>query len=147
MKKILSLALLVALAVALLTGCQPASVSGYATVVVGGTEEIKVNLDEVEITNGVLSVLEYLENKGELDFEAEGGDFGAYLTKVGSIEQNFAEGKYVGVWTSNESDFDVTAYAQTKTYKGVTLTTSGVGVSSMSVKDGVIIYFDYISYD
>ena len=146
MKKIIILLLSVVIALTALTGCQPESISGHATVVVGEAE-FTVDLDKVEITDGVFSVLEYLKSEGELDYTAEEGAFGAYLIKVGDIEQNMLEGKYVGIWTNVEADFDVSAYASTKEYKDMTLISSGVGVSQMTITDGAVILFDYISYD
>jgi hypothetical protein len=146
MKKIIVLLLSVMMALTALVGCQPESINGYATVVVGD-EEFSVDLDKVEITDGVFSILEYLKNEGELEYTAQEGTYGAFLTKVGSIEENMAEGKYVGIWTSVEADFDVSVYASTKEYKGMTLTSSGVGVNQMTITDGAVILFDYISYE
>lgn len=147
MKKLLSLTLALLLAFSALVGCQPQNVSGYATVAVGGDEEFTVDLGKVEITDGAMSILEYLKNEGELDYEATDGAYGAYLTKVGSIEENATGGKYVGIWTSVEEDFDVSAYATTKEYKGKTLTSAGVGISQMTITDGAVIYIDYIVYE
>ena len=146
MKKIICLLLTVIIALSALVGCQPTNVNGHATVVVGESE-FSVDLDKVEITDGVFSVLEYLKNEGELDYTAQESTYGAYLTQVGEIEENMLEGKYVGIWTSVEADFDVSAYASTKEYKGMTLTSSGVGVSQMTITDGAVILFDYISYE
>ena len=82
---------------------------------------------------------------GELVFEYEADEtaYGAYLTKVGSIANDSSKGKYVYVWTSVEEDFDTSAYALTVEYKGQTLTSSGLGISGMSVHDGAIIYVSY----
>lgn len=147
MKKLLSLTLVLIMALTVFVSCQPQNVNGYLTVVVGGDEEFEVDLDKVEITEGALSVLEYLKNEGKLDYTASEGAYGAFLTKVGDVEENAAEGKYVGIWTSVAKDFDTSAYATTKEYKGTTLTSAGVGISQLTLTDGAVIYIDYIIYE
>lgn len=118
--------------------------AGVVTVVVAADSNVdvfEVNISDVEITEGALSVLKYLKGKGELDFEATESTYGAYLTKVGDVVANDEEFVYVAIYTSVDSDKDVSAYATTVEYEGITLTSSGLGISSMSVKDGAVLYF------
>ena len=121
---------------------------GEARIVIMDVEptEYTVPLDALGTSGGVLGALEYLKENEGLTYTAIDGGYGAYLTALGSLEQNAAEGKYLYVYTSVASDMDVSAYAQTVEYDGISLTSSGVGISEMTLTDGVIIYFTYIIY-
>ena len=148
--KIASLILLAALLALALCGCGAKSDgAGTVTVVVAsddGVTEYPVDLSELALDEGALSVLKYLKAEGKLDYEASEGIYGAFLTRVGDIVANDAECTYVALYTSVAKDIDVSAYATTVEYGGVTLTSSGVGISSMSVKDGAVLYFCKGSY-
>ena len=102
--------------------------------------EFEIDLDKVEITNGLLSVLDYLKSEGKLDYKETSG----FLDKVGSLENDAAAGKYLYVYTSVAADADVSQYATTVEYNGVTLTSSGVGASDMHVEAGSVIYIGLI---
>jgi len=150
LNKISALTLLFALFVLMLASCAKVDPVGTATVVVTedgkNYKEYSVPLSKVTGKEGAISVLEYLKAEGELDFEAKDSGFGKYLTKVGDVCENGDEGKYVGIYTSVEADFDVSEYKSEVEYKGTKLVSSGVGISSMSVPDGAIIYITYIVY-
>ena len=111
---------------------------GFCTVVIEGepATEYRVNLDKVTGTDGLLSVLAYLKTEKSLAYTEEYG----FLTEVGSVKQDADAGKYVYIWTSVEKDFDVSAYASTKTYSELTLTSTGVGAKDMTITDGATIY-------
>ena len=148
----LAVAVLIIMTVSLaLVGCKAeVDDEGTATIVVENDEEtlvFKVSLDKVKKSDGVLGALEYLKEKGKLDFTYVDSSFGAYLTKVGHVEEKAEEGIYIGIWTSVAKDADTSMYATTKEYKGKTLTSSGVGISSMSIKDGCIIDIGEIIYN
>ena len=102
--------------------------------------EFEIDLDKVEITNGLLSVLDYLKSEGKLDYKETSG----FLDKVGSLENDAAAGKYLYVYTSVAADADVSQYATTVEYNGMTLTSSGVGASDMHVEAGAVIYIGLI---
>ena len=108
-----------------------------------GTEtptEYKVNLDKVEGSDGLLSVLAYLKAEKGLDYTEAGG----FLSAVGDLKQ---EGnRYIYLYTSVEEDFDVSEYKSTVEYKGQTLTSAGVGAKDMHVKDGAVIYIGTITF-
>ena len=146
------LALALALAVALLSlvscGTGETDAAGTVTVVIYDTEamEYTVSLDSLSEGKGIIPVLDYLKAEEGVDYTATDSGFGAYLTELGTLKENAAEGKYLYVYTSVESDFDLTAYALTVEFGGKTLTSSGVGISEMSLTDGAIIYFTYITY-
>ena len=114
------------------------SEKGFCTVVIEGepATEYRVNLDKVTGTDGLLSVLAYLKTEKSLAYTEEYG----FLTEVGSVKQDADAGKYVYIWTSVEKDFDVSAYASTKTYGELTLTSTGVGAKDMTITDGATIY-------
>ena len=142
--KIIALALAIMLALASLVACyDEGDADGEVTLVVAGdtTQAFSVRISKIEGEKNVLALVEHLNNKGLLDYKTDATGF---FTEIGSVKQNADEGKYVGIWTSVEEDFDVSQYATTKEYKGKTLTSSGVGAKDMTLKDGAIIYFSYI---
>ena len=104
--------------------------------------EFEIDLNKVEITNGLLSVLDYLKAEGKLDYTGTSG----YLDKVGTLENDAAAGKYIYIYTSVVADADVSQYATTVEYNGMTLTSSGVGASDMHIEDGAVIYIGLISW-
>lgn len=130
-----------------LTACGKVDPNGYATVVVAtspdGYEEFSVPLSKVNGENGALGLLDYLKEEGEIDYEAEDGPFGKHLTRVGDVKNDTAAGKYIYIWTSVESDFDVSEYKNTIEHNGKSLTSAGVGICAMSVPDGAVIYIGY----
>lgn len=140
----ISITLALVLCLALLSACGASSDDeGQVTVVIsadGVTNEYVVDIGEVEITEGALSVLKYLEQKEHLEVVMTDSIYGAYLTKVGIAEADDSTGAYVAIYTNVEADFDVSAYATTIEYEGVSLTSSGLGISLMTVKDGGVIY-------
>ncbi len=144
--RILALTLAIVCIGLVFVGCQKEEVSetGFCTVVIEGepATEYRINLDEVTGTDGLLSVLEYLKAEEGLSYVAEAG----FLTEVGALKQDATAGKYVYIWTSVEKDFDVSAYASTKTYGDLTLTSSGVGAKDMTVTDGATIYIGLYSW-
>lgn len=101
--------------------------------------EYAINLD-APAGNTVLDALNYLKSRGSIEFEYTLSTYGAYVHKVGHIEEKPAEGRYVYFWTSNSADFDVSAYATEKSYDGQTLVSAGVGVSEMTFEKGTVIY-------
>lgn len=154
MKSFSKVAVIVCLALALVlctVACQPDMPSkGEVTIVVapieGEATEYKVDLSDIDEGGGVVAILDYLQANEGLDYTSEDSGYGAYLTKVGDLQQNYATGEYIYIYTSVAKDFDVSEYASTVEYQGKTLTSSGVGVSSMSVEDGAIIYITIIKY-
>ena len=146
------LALAVAIAIALLSftacGGTQNDTEGTIRLVIfdESAVEYTVDLSELGEGDGLIPALDYLaENKG-VSYTATDGGFGAYLTALGTLKESAAEGKYLYVYTSVEADFDVSAYAMTVEYDGVTLTSSGVGISEMTLTDGAVIYVTYIVY-
>lgn len=112
--------------------------------VVGGENEkvYSVDFSGIEITEGPLSVIKHLAEVGKLTYKIEG----TFLTEVGDLKQDVATGTYIFLWTSVEADFDVSEWATTKEWSGNTLTSSGLGISSMTVENGAVIYIGTVSY-
>ncbi|MBO5772693.1 MAG: hypothetical protein J6R37_02710 [Clostridia bacterium] len=147
MKKAL-IFVLVAILTLSLAGCGDSEYYSFGemTVVVGYDTPVSytVDLTKVKDDNGVLSVLQYLSESEGLELSFSDSGYGAYLTKVGDLEENVLLGAYVYVYTSVQADKDVTIYATTIEYNGMTLTSSGLGVSEMTVEDGCTIYIGLI---
>lgn len=129
-----------------LTACGDGKGKGDVTVVIacdGSDKEYCVDADEVD-GEGVMAILVYLkENKGLHLIYSESA-YGAYITEIGNFKEG--NGEYVYFFTSVEKDYDVSEYAQAVNYKGQTLTSSGVGVSQMSVEEDAVIYIGKIKY-
>lgn len=123
------------------TACVKPSVDseGTMTLVVGETEYI-VDLSKIDKDKGVISIIEYLNETENLEYELTDSVYGAYYTQIGEIKQDIDTNTYLYFYTSVESDFDVSEYAKSMTYKGKTLMSAGVGATGMSVlKDCVIL--------
>lgn len=103
-----------------------------------------VELDKVDQSKGIMGVLEYLKQEKGLEYESDDTGYGAFLTKVGVLEQS--GGTYIYLYTSVEKDADVSQYATTIDYNGKTLCSSGVGASEMTIEDDCVIYVGTIEY-
>lgn len=149
LKKIMAILLAAILLTLMLTACgREQEASGVCTVVIGGESETvyEVNLDKVEIKEGLISVLEYLKTEKGLTYKTTDGGYGAYLTEVGEVKEDGANGVYIYIYTSVEKDFDVSAYATTKAYKKTLLTSAGVGASQLTIENGAIFYIGTVQY-
>lgn len=155
MKNFSKVAVVVCLALALVlcaVACQPDMPSkGDVTIVIapleGEATEYTVDLSDIAEGGGVVAILDYLKDNEGLEYITEDSGYGAYLTKVGVLVEKPEVGEFIYLYTSVAKDFDVSEYASTVEYQGKTLTNSGVGVSSMSVEDGAIIYITIIKFN
>ncbi|MDD7350778.1 MAG: hypothetical protein PUG90_01140 [Clostridia bacterium] len=155
MKNFSKVAVIVCLALALVlcaVACQPDMPSkGEVTIVIapleGEATEYTVDLSDIAEGGGVVAILDYLQANKGLKYTSEDRGYGAYLTKVGVLEEKPEAGEFIYLYTSVAKDFNVSEYASTVEYQGKTLTDSGVGVSSMSVEDGAIIYITIIKFN
>lgn len=147
--KITAIILVLALCFAFVGCAVKGAGEGTVTFVVAKGDNVRayeVNLSDFEESPTALDILDYLKEKHGVEYEAQESAYGLYLTRVGEVKEDMANGVYVGIWTSCDADKDVSAYATTKEYEGVTLTSSGVGISSMHFEDGVIIYIGELIY-
>ena len=71
---------------------------------------------------------------------------GGFINEVGTLKNDAAANAYIMIYTSVEKDFDVSQYATTTDYKGVTLTSSGFGFKEMHVEEGAIILFKVVKF-
>ena len=155
MKKIITIftvVLLIALTAITLVACWgDVDKEGSMTLVVINGEDVKeysVNLSKISSDSsqsGLMLVLDYLQDKGELSYTSQDSAYGAYLTKVNDIVAS--DSVFITLYTDVESDIDVSDYATTMTYKDKTLTSSGKGASLMNVKDGATIVITTFSYN
>lgn len=125
------------------------NVNGYCTVVVATdpVAEYKVDLDKVTVDNGLVSILDYLkENEEGFTYEMTESTYGAYLTKVLTLDANAVSNGFILLMTSVEKDFDVSEYKTEKDYKGTKVVTSGLGASSMTIENGAIYYIALSTY-
>jgi hypothetical protein len=146
--------LLVAVAVlSALTGCLGGSVGdeGTATVVIerrDGTYAVyEVDLSKIEKKDsGMIPILDYLVADKNTDFTYKTNDtgYGAYITAIDTLTVDETK-EYVAIYTTYESDFAVPSewspVVPTVTYVSITLTYSGVGLSSMHITDGTTVLF------
>ena len=115
------------------------------TLVIGETA-YTVDLSEVEITAGIDSILDYLEENSNLTLEYSESQYGRYYSKVGSLSPDGAKNEYISLYTTVESDFSTWEPVGTFTYNETTLTASGVGASSMTVEKDCVIALEIIIY-
>lgn len=148
--RLLALAVAIAIALLSLTACGGTQNDAEGTIRLvifdESAVEYTIDLSELGEGDGLIPALDYLAENEGVSYTATDGGFGAYLTALGTLCENAAEDKYLYVYTSVEADFDVSAYAMTVEYDGLTLTSSGVGISEMSLTDGAVIYVTYIVY-
>ncbi len=120
---------------------------GTVTVVIaaaGEEKEYKIELSAFSVTEGVFSLLSYLNEHEGIALEAQSGPYGKMLLRLGDIAP--AENEYVKIFTSVSEDFDVSVYAESMTYRGTALMSTGVGASLMKVRAGAIYYFTLGSF-
>ena len=116
------------------------------TLVIGTDEPTAytVDLGAFEITDGLMSVLEYLKTTQGLEYASDDTGYGAFLTRVGALEQK--DGAYIYLYTSVEKDIDVSQYATTVEYNGATITSAGVGATELTIEPDCIIYIGTITF-
>ena len=78
----------------------------------------------------------YLAGKGVFAVQSTNTGYGAFFTKVGSVEQDAANSVYVYFYTDVDEYKDITEYAVYTTFGEKTLTSATYGASSMELKDG-----------
>ena len=161
--RILSLILAVFMVLSFMASCtkNEVSESGTAKIVIETKNEgeNKYVVYEVDLSllesreEGALSLLEYISSQegSTLYYSATwGGGYGAYINSISPLTPDTLSGEYIGVYTSEECDFAVPTAdfptVQSTSYEGQTLKFSGVGVSSMHVKDGSVILFRLEKY-
>ena len=142
--RVLAIIMALCLAATIFMGCtRKESVNGYCTVVLGNANQTAytVNLDNVTIDNGLISLLDHLKKAEGLTYSCDPSGF---LTEVGDVKQDTGAGVYIYIYTSVEKDQDVSQYAKAMTYNSSTLVSTGVGAKDMTIEDGAVIYIGTI---
>ena len=126
-----------------MASCTPKP-SGEVTIVIAGegVVEYVVDTDKIENCESPVDVLEYLRVNEGLNYSMNG----TMISAIGELENDFSASKYICIYTSVVSDFDVSEWASTVEYGGKTLTSSRFGLDQMTITNGAIIYFTVISY-
>lgn len=112
----------------------------------GEATEYVVDISKLEGKDGLMAVLAYLKETKGLTYTEKASEYGAFLTQVGDLKQDESKGEYIYLYTSVAKDADTSAYATTVDHRGHTLTSSGVGSSSMTIEDGAIIYIGIVKW-
>ena len=103
--------------------------------------EYTVDASKINLEGGVMALINYLESADALDYEMDG----TMINSIGELT-NGEGGKYIYLFTSVESDFDVSVYSKTAKYRGMTLTSARVGANEMTLVAGAVIYATLVSF-
>lgn len=148
MKRILSLILAIIMIVGLASCGGTLAEEGDVSIVIenrdGSYTVYKTYLEDV--TNkeeGAFGVIQHLMARKDnpLAADVEDSEYGAYFNSIGLLTPDTAAGEYVSIYTSLEKDFGTWDGVGTVEYDGMTLTASGVGITSMSAESGTVILF------
>lgn len=99
-----------------------------------------------------LDVIDYFVGQGLVAYEGSEGEYGMYMTAIGVVEEgetrmilreDGAAGKYLSFYTNVETDMQGSAGIA---YGSTTVEPALVGVSSMAVQGGAVIYVTYFTY-
>ena len=154
-KKLLAF-LLVVVSVFAFAGCGDSyALDGQAKVIIAGQPDkvYTVDLEQAKMTsqNTVLDLLGYLCDTQDLEFSATAngsGQYGysAFITSIGSLAPQ-GSNEYIGFFHNKVEDKDVSAWAADDvTVDGQTLYYSGLGIGSVKLVDGIVVYFNILSY-
>ena len=131
------------------TACGDKKGKGDVTVVIAyadGAQEYYVSEKDVD-GEGVMPIMLYLKEKKGLNFvTTESPTYGTFVNEVGGLKPDATKHEFISIHTSVAKDKDVSKNATTVEYKGTTLTSTGVGISTMSVEPDAIIYFVILTY-
>ena len=107
------------------------------TVAIAGDPDFETVID-LEGTERGINLTQLLDIAG-IEYEIVDG----FLTSVGDLAPEPPE--YIYLYTSVESDFDTSEYAETMTFGDTELCSSGVGANDISIVPGAIIYIGTIT--
>ena len=147
MKKILTLIMVIVLAFSVcackkINRADKKTGETYVYVCTSETEYKKytVSLADVTLKEGEYSVLEYLHETKGLKLDSTNSEYGRFLNEFDTLK---AEGNaYISVFTTYENDFNLPGeYTKEIDLDGKHFVTSGLGVSGMTIEDGVAVLF------
>ena len=136
------LAIILAVATCFCMACTPNPFEGKYTIVINanGNDSVYAIDSEAQGVYTLADALLYLRDNEGVVYEYSDSTYGVYISRLGDICP-VGYSQWVSVYTSVESDKDVSEHAESIQYEGHTLYSSGFGVSSMSLEEGCIIYF------
>ena len=92
------------------------------------------------------TLLVYLKDNKGLVLDWSSSDYGMYINAIGGITPDASKNEYVEVYTSNPDYQGTWAGVTTIEAGDITLKSASVGVSSLQVSFGDVIYFELASY-
>lgn len=118
-----------------------------ATLIIGGDTLTTYTVELDELTDSTaIALLNYLVSAEDMHLSTNDSGYGAYITEIGALAEDTTTGTYIYVYTSVESDKDTSAWGTSLEIEGTTVYSSGLGISSMSLTDGCVIYIATITY-
>lgn len=120
------------------------------TLVIGEGEGQVVYADYKTTTGSLAAFMEELckDTEKPLTFDATWtSPYGIFLNSVGSLVPAGGTGEYISILTSDTNYQDITGWATTKTYNGVTVKTATLGATSLPLKDGAVYMFVILVYN
>lgn len=135
----------------------PETFAGSVTLVIEdpATEEadawFQLPYAEFSAEDTAYTLVERLKGQGKVCCEGSESAYGFFLTAIGWVEEgeevmalraDDAAHTFIALYTSVEADFG----GMPMTYGSLTLETSAVGISSMHLQDGAVIYITEGSY-
>lgn len=146
---VLVLSLVFAMAACTKENPAPAPSAGTFKVVLmpkeGDAQEYTVDIALLEgQLNGEAAIMQLVGNHG-VQVTWVDSTYGKYFSAIGCVQPTESN-EYVRLFTSVEKDKGVDAYATTIEYDGVSLTSSGVGISLMTVEKDCIILIKVDKY-
>ena len=161
MKKLLFFPAALILSAALFTGCArggavissgvPESFEGFVTLVVddpatdGADAWFQLPYSDFSEGDTAYTLVQRLQEQGKICYEGSDSTYGFMFTAFGWVENgeenmalraDDASHAFIALYTSVEADFG----GMPMTYGPLTLETSSVGISSMHLADGAVIY-------
>lgn len=127
----------------------PASGEGtFKVVLVPKEGEAQVYTVDIALLEGNLTgeaaIMQLVGNHG-VSVSWTDSTYGKYLSAIGCVQPTEAN-EYVQLFTTVQKDVDVSQYAVTIDYDGKQITSSGVGISQMSVEKDCVILIRVGSY-
>ena len=151
MKKTAKLFVIIAITLSLLfaVACGSVAEEGTVRIVIDSGESQTVyeaSLSDIEKKDSALYILNYFKENRGLALDYVESIYGGYIGSIGGLTPDAQNNEYISIYTSEECDFGVAPFDTQVEYRGMTLTASGVDISSMTVRDGTVILFRIESY-
>ena len=103
-----------------------------------------INLKSSQTT--AQDALEQLQQDYQVEVVWQESQYGAFLTKIGNLQQDESNGKYIMVLTSDAQNHGNWAGVVTYNVGDVSITDASVGVTELTVSSGTILLFEVRGY-